>query len=1632
MLSILAGPLLRRFSWPLTGRAVRSRGDSGWLRRLLAVWLLGMALFGVSGAAAAACPASINVSVQRGGTVQIPLDGCSDVYLSVPAPPDSGVLIDHGFLMVGGSLGTPPYDLKYQHDGSTSLSTDTFTMTALGSPLVTTVTITVTEPPPLVVSPFTLPVPIYGSPYSQTLGAAGGTAPYTYAVTSGTLPSGLTLNADTGVLSGTPDVAGAYSFTVQATDAIGTKGEQDYVVSMSPPNILISPPSPLPNADAGLAYSQQFSASGGIGPYTFSGVLLPPGLSLSSDGLFAGTPIAGNFSFFVTATDSKGTAATAPYNWSVMGLTVTPAAIPNLAYGAAYSQQLSATGGSGAITYSVQSGSLPDGLTLSSSGLLSGTATAPGSFSFTVRAVDAGGRSGQTDYTVQVAAAAIEITPASLPDAAYGVAYSQQLNATGGIGTITYSVQSGTVPAGLSVSSSGLVSGTPLTPGYASFVVRATDANGQTGDKNFPVVVAMPTFSFTPSSLPGAIYDTAYSQQVTATGGIGTLSYSLSSGSLPAGVTLASSGLLSGTPTVSGSFPLSIKVSDERHYTEVKAYTLEVAAPTFSFTPVSLPNANYGAAYNQQLNATGGSGAITYGVQSGSLPAGVTLSPSGLLSGTPTVSGSFSFTAEATDAHDQKGQKNYTLTVTAGTIALSPGSLPAVNYAALFNQQLSAIGGVQPYRYAITSGTLPTSVTLSESGLLAGPMVVPGSYPFTVTATDANGMTGVQTYTLTINAATVTITPASLPTASYNQEYSQPLGASGGIGPFAFTITSGTLPAGITLTSNSRLSGTPTEAGSYPLTITATDNFGQSGSQTYTLTVSGPTISVSAPPAPPAKVGASYAWQFSAGGGVGPYTFTVAAGALPGGLTLNGSSGLLSGTPNAAGSFSFTVRATDSHGFSGALASTLAVAQPAPVAVDDQAGTPANQAVTIPVTRNDSGPITSIAVATPPAHGSASVDGLNVVYTPAANYFGEDRFTYLATGPGGSSAPATVSLTVTPLAVPVARPQSLTVLAGQTVTLDAAAGASGGPFTGAAIVSAPASGSASVSGTRIAYAAPADGNGDVGIGYTLSNPFGTSEAVTATIHVNPLPQPVAAQSAATTTGEEVVVDLTSGASGGPFLGASLLSVTPAEAGSAVIREVDGGGAGKAGGRRLELHFTVARTFSGTAMILYTLSNAYATSAPARVTVTVQARRDVSRDAEVSALLAAQASSARRFASAQISNFTRRLESLHGDGWGQSGFDVSIVPSASGTPAMSDDAQTLREQQSRRQERERQRQRGTEAPRYRLGLAEDGKPTRTTAVDKTDGDAVDAASATADTLAGADGLPELPAPRGGTGAAKQRLSAWMGGSVDFGQHYVNGRQSGFQFSTSGISLGADYRLNDLASVGLGAGFGRDRSDVGSHGSTSSGQSAVAALYGTLRPARGVFVDGLIGYGTLNFDSSRYLTDVGGFATGSRSGSQLFGSVAAGVEYRRDGWLLSPYARLDVLSATLDEYTETAAGHNALTYYEQTLRSTTGTLGVRAEGKYASPVGTWMPRARVEFRRQFDGGDDARLTYADLAGAGPGYTVNTAVLGTGNWAAGLGVRLQLRNGLELSFDYTSNLDLSSGRSQGLMLGVSIPME
>lgn len=245
------------------------------------------------------------------------------------------------------------------------------------------------------------------SPYSATLAVTGSTGTVTWSVVSGTLHSGLSLNASTGEISGTPTSAASNSITFRATDSVGYAEKTLTLTITSAVNITISPSS-LPSGTVGSSYSQTMSASGGTAPYTWaiigSGV---PGLTMSSAGEFAGNPTTGGtYSIVVRATDAaaytKDVTFSVTIAWQTLTIT-TSAALPSGIINIAYSDLLNATGGDGSYTWSVIGGVFPAGLSLnSSSGLLSGTPNTAGNYSFTVRVTSGDSQTFDRTFTLIV------------------------------------------------------------------------------------------------------------------------------------------------------------------------------------------------------------------------------------------------------------------------------------------------------------------------------------------------------------------------------------------------------------------------------------------------------------------------------------------------------------------------------------------------------------------------------------------------------------------------------------------------------------------------------------------------------------------------------------------------------------------------------------------------------------------------------------------------------------------------------------------------------------------------------------------------------------------------------------------------------------------------------------------------------------------------------------------------------------------------------------------------------------------------------------------------------------------------------------------------------------------------------
>ena len=510
--------------------------------------------------------------------------------------------------------------------------------------------------------------------------------------------------------------------------------------------------------------------------------------------------------------------------------------------------------------------------------------------------------------------------PTTLPNPTAGVGYSQLVSATGGTPFYTFAVTSGSLPTGLTLDPAGTLSGTATQGGTSTFTITATDTNGFTGNRSYTLTITGgPTIVLSPTSLTNPMVGIGYSQTITANGGTPSYTFAITSGSLPNGMTLNSAGVITGTPTVAGTFNFTVTVTDTNNFTGNQPYTFTLAPPTISLNPTTLPTPLLGVGYSHMISANGGTTPYTFAVTSGTLPTGLTLNTNtGVIGGTPAAIGTFNFTITATDANSFSGNQPYTVTINAiPTITITPSTLTDPTLTVAYSQTLSGNGGTGPYTFAVSSGTLPTGLSVNSStGVISGTPGATGTFNFTITATDANSFTGNQPYTVTVAITpTITLTPSTLPNPTLAVSYSQTLSGNGGTGPYTFAVSSGALPTGFSLNSSTGvISGTPSATGIFNFTITATDANSFSGNQPYTLTITTkPIITITPTTLPNPTLGVDYSQTLTAKGGTAPYQFIISSGALPPGLSLT-SFGNIIGSATAAGTYRFTIKVTDKMG----------------------------------------------------------------------------------------------------------------------------------------------------------------------------------------------------------------------------------------------------------------------------------------------------------------------------------------------------------------------------------------------------------------------------------------------------------------------------------------------------------------------------------------------------------------------------------------------------------------------------------------------------------------------------------------------------------------------------------------------
>jgi gliding motility-associated-like protein len=431
-----------------------------------------------------------------------------------------------------------------------------------------------------------------------------------------------------------------------------------------------------------------------------------------------------------------------------------------------------------------------------------------------------------------------------------------------------------------------------------------------------PVTITVnPAIIFNTTTLSNATIGFAYNKQIdVATGGTPSFTYALATGSnLPAGLTLSSSGLISGTPTSNGSFSFSITATDSKGCNVTANYTLIVTA-TLALTPGALPDGVTGLVYPAQTIpvATGGTGPYVYSATT--LPPGLTFDPATRqVSGTPTQTGNYTIPVTVTDANGNSITSGYTIKIT-DPLILPAAALASGKTGTAYTPQTipSATGGTEPYSYTAGAG-LPPGLTFDPATRrITGTPTSAGTFTFPITVTDASGKTASSNYTIDVTDPLV-MPAAVLPDGTEGVVYPTQVipGATGGVGPY--TYTGSNLPPGLSFNPTTReITGTPTQAGNYSVTVVVTDAQGNSTSTVYPLKVNG-VLSLAPASLPNGTVGTTYPVQTLPGvtGGTIPYTYV--ATNLPPGLNFNTTTREISGTPTQGGTFVISVTATDAN-----------------------------------------------------------------------------------------------------------------------------------------------------------------------------------------------------------------------------------------------------------------------------------------------------------------------------------------------------------------------------------------------------------------------------------------------------------------------------------------------------------------------------------------------------------------------------------------------------------------------------------------------------------------------------------------------------------------------------------------------
>ncbi|ETR70663.1 MAG: hypothetical protein OMM_03079 [Candidatus Magnetoglobus multicellularis str. Araruama] len=830
-----------------------------------------------------------------------------------------------------------------------------------------------------------LPVTEIDKFYSEKIMAKGGAYPYTFSIQSGELPPGLVIHERYGFISGQLTKTGLYYFTVQVigsdTGKPGNITEKELHIEVTNELNIITQ-NQLPRATLGQTYEFSIEAVGGREPYVFQyHPRHEKGYELSSYRRTwnnAKESCENNNGYLVTidSFDEYNTVKRLAENarrdaWIGLSrdysgsdwewVSNEPVTFDywydidsyykdNCAYLYAYKDYQWYNQNCLTEEYFICEYNVINGLSLESSGKLTGVPNNYRDYTVTVIVTDASGRQDAQDFvlTIDMPLEISNIHQGRLNDGIVQADYSHQLYASGGFGQYYWDIYSGQLPDGLVLNNeTGIISGQPINATYRSVVLSVSDESNRTTFKDLTFEISEP-LEIQTIALDNAFRDQPYSEiiKLKPLSGISPYQYIIE-GDLPEGLSLdQSTGKIEGTPESSGLFNFDIVVTDSSFPEKQsirKFFQLNVTTEYMIFAASTLQG-NKGDSISIDLGVGGGSPPYEWSIFSGYLPGGVNIARDGALKGCLEDIGDYQFTLQVMDASGNIQKKEFTWNVL-DNLKIVTQIVPEGDTQSDYGFQLQAKGGLKPYSWRLLtdSGNLPDGITLLETGWIYGRPQGAQPRTFEVEVSDSSipQQRTTKSYRIEI-MDDFYISTMRLENGKRDAPYSDQILAALGTPPYQWKLDSGTLPPGLVLqetVNNAMIEGTPTSEGTFTFVIAATDAGTPVNHYTREFTIeiyAG--LRIINDKLSTAQRGILYSDNIEPKGGELPYHYEIADGELPAGLNLNSLIGKISGITNLDTGYSaeFVIKVTDSGNPASVIEKDFTINVTDPVSIETQ------------------------------------------------------------------------------------------------------------------------------------------------------------------------------------------------------------------------------------------------------------------------------------------------------------------------------------------------------------------------------------------------------------------------------------------------------------------------------------------------------------------------------------------------------------------------------------------------------------------------------------------------------------------------------------------------------------------------